>query len=137
MMDFDCPLAFRHKKGEYIWEMFLAFFVLVFVLGGDFIFNWLELVELFRLYRATLSLLCWVIHVRGSIFCGSCFKLLIDLWLWVLHYYMTLLFVFEIKIFIFLYLYFFHTCGYAFCLSVSGNIQVDLIKLLSTLATDG
>ena len=32
---------------------------------------------------------------------------------------------------------FFHTCGYAFCLSVSGNIQVDSIKLLSTLATDG
>ena len=28
----------------------LAFFVLVFVLGGDFIFDWLELVELFRLY---------------------------------------------------------------------------------------
>ena len=37
----------------------------------------------------------------------------------------------------FLYLYFFHTCGYAFCLSVSRNIQVDSIKLLSTLATDG
>ena len=30
--------------------MFLAFFVLAFVLGGDFIFDWLELVELFRLY---------------------------------------------------------------------------------------
>ena len=43
----------------------------------------------------------------------------------------------EIKIFIFLYLYFFHICGYAFCLSVSGNIQVDSIKLLSTLAIDG
>ena len=46
--------------------------------------------------------------------------------------------VFEIKIlFYFIYLYFFHTCDYAFCLSVSGNIQVDSIKLLSTLATDG
>ena len=55
----------------------------------------------------------------------------------VLHYYMSLLFVFEIKIFIFLYLYFFHTCGYAFCLSVSRNIQVDSFELLSTLATDG
>ena len=32
---------------------------------------------------------------------------------------------------------FFHTCGYAFCLSVSGNVQVDSIKLLSTLTTDG
>ena len=28
---------------------------------------------------ASLSLLCWVIHVRGSIFCVSCFKLLLDL----------------------------------------------------------
>ena len=37
----------------------------------------------------------------------------------------------------FLYLYFFHTCSYAFCLSVLGKIQVDSIKLLSTLATDG
>ena len=45
--------------------------------------------------------------------------------------------LFEIKIFIFLSLYFFHTCGYAFCLSVLENIQVDSIKLLSTLATDG
>ena len=32
------------------YEMFLAFFVLVFVLGGKFTFDWLELVELFRLY---------------------------------------------------------------------------------------
>ena len=61
----------------------------------------------FVFYLLALAFFCWVIHVRGSIFCGSCFKLLIDLWLWVLHYYMSLLFVFEIKIFIFLYLYFF------------------------------
>ena len=40
-------------------------------------------------------------------------------------------FIFSLRVF------FFHTCGYAFCLSVSGNIQVDSIKLLSTLATDG
>ena len=69
--------------------MFLAFFVLVFVLEGDFIFVWLELVELFRLYLGaslcTLSfsschiVFVWVIQVRGSILCGSCFKLLIDL----------------------------------------------------------
>ena len=57
-------------------------------LGGEFIFDWLELVEFFRLYLsvspctlplATLFLPYWVIHVRGSIFCVSCFKLLIDL----------------------------------------------------------
>ena len=38
--------------------------------------------------------------------------------------------------FYFICLYFFHICSYAFCLSVSGNIQVDLIELLSTLTTD-
>ena len=71
--------------------MFLAYFVLVFVLEGEFTVDWLELVELFRLYLgaslyilpflalATLFLLCWVIHVKGSLFCVSCFKLLIDL----------------------------------------------------------
>ena len=64
---------------------------LFLLLGEDFIFYWLELVELFRLYLdaslcilpflalATLFLLCWVIHVRGSLFCVTCFKLLIDL----------------------------------------------------------
>ena len=44
--------------------------------------------------------------------------------------------LFEIKI-LFSLLVFFHTCGYAFCLGISENIQVDSIKLLSTLATDG
>ena len=38
--------------------------------------------------------------------------------------------------FYFIYLYFFHICSYLFCLSVSRNIHVDSIKLLSTLATD-
>ena len=36
-----------------------------------------------------------------------------------------------------LFLFFCHTCGYAFLFSVSGNIQVASIELLSTLATDG
>ena len=35
-----CPLAFRHKKGEYFVEFFFQ---------GEFICFWLELVE-FRLY---------------------------------------------------------------------------------------
>ena len=50
MMVFDCPLAFRHKKGEYTYEMFLAYLYLFLFLGGEFTFDWLELVELFRLY---------------------------------------------------------------------------------------
>ena len=50
MMDFDCPLAFRHKKGSTYERCFWHSLYLFFVLVGDFIFDWLELVELFRLY---------------------------------------------------------------------------------------
>ena len=35
MMDFDCPLAFRHKKGEYIFES------TVFCFQGESIFFFL------------------------------------------------------------------------------------------------
>ena len=38
MMVCDCPLAFRHKKVEYTYEMFLAFLYLFLFLGGEFIF---------------------------------------------------------------------------------------------------
>ena len=92
MMDFDCLLAFRHKKGEYIERCFRCFWhslYLFFVLGGNFIFVWLELVELFRLYLgASLCILsfssCHIVFVGlymlGGVYsCGSCFKLLIDL----------------------------------------------------------
>ena len=86
MMDFDCPLAFHHKKGEYIFESTLFCFS-----GGEH-FCWLELVELvyivsrcFTLYftvlaLATFVLFCWVIHVRGSMFFAlyvSCFNCLL------------------------------------------------------------
>ena len=86
---------------------------------------------------ATLFLLCWVIPVGGSlfVFLVSNFLLIYDYEFFIVICLYCVLF--EIEIFIFLYLYFFHTCGYAFCLSISGNIQVDSIKLLSTLATDG
>ena len=43
MMDFVCPLAFRHKKGEYIFKL------VEFLSSGGEYFHWLELVE-FRLY---------------------------------------------------------------------------------------
>ena len=74
-----------------------ALFALVFVFRGRvffFFFCWLELVELFRLYlgaslcilfflaHAIFALLCWDIHVRGSIyiyFLCFMFQLLIDL----------------------------------------------------------
>ena len=44
MMDFDCPLAFYHKKGEYIFELLKSF-----GFQGESIFFLLELVEI-RLY---------------------------------------------------------------------------------------
>ena len=37
MMDFDCPLAFRHKRGS-TYEMFLGILVLVFVFRGRVFF---------------------------------------------------------------------------------------------------
>ena len=87
---------------------------------------------------ATFVLLCWDIHVRGSIFVlyvlvSNClltyvYEFFIDICLYCV--------LFEIKILFYL-LVFFCTCGYAFCLSILGNIQVNSIKLLSTLATDG
>ena len=94
----------------------------VFVFRGRVFFCWLELVELFRLYLgaslcnftflalSTFALCCWDIHDRGSIFVlyVSCFKLLIDLYLWVLHWYMFLLCVFWNQDFILFYLYFPH-----------------------------
>ena len=130
--------------------MFLACLYLFLFLGGEFIFDWLELVELFRLYLgaslctlsflalATLFLPCWVIHVRGSIF----FLFLVSNCLLIYDYEFFIVIclycvLFDIKILFFFTCIFFQTCGYAFCLSVSGNIQVDSIKLLSTLATDG
>ena len=84
MMDFDCPLAFRHKNEKYIFEH------CVFFSGGEH-FCWLELVE-FRLYLgashcilpflalATFFLFCWAILVRGRyFFClyVSCFNCLL------------------------------------------------------------
>ena len=51
MMDFDCPLAFRHKKRS-TYEMFFGILCTCFFVfrGRVYFFDWLELVELFRLY---------------------------------------------------------------------------------------
>ena len=49
MMDFDCPLAFRHKRGEYIFEhTYLSTYRVLFS-KGDFFLS-LEPVEI-RLYQ--------------------------------------------------------------------------------------
>ena len=118
-------------------------------LGGEFTFDWLELVELFRLYLGAslctlpFQLLPHYFYLIGLFMLeGVYFVFLVSNFLLIYDYEFLIVIclycvLFEIKIFIFLYLYFFHTCGYAFCLSVSGNIQVDSIKLLSTLATNG
>ena len=68
MMDFDYPLAFRHKKrGVHMsfWHLYWFLFS-----GGEFIFCWLKLVELFRLYLS--ASLCTLLFNS----CHICFTLL-------------------------------------------------------------
>ena len=71
--------------------MFLAYLYLFLFLGGEFIFDWLELVELFRLYlgASLCTLPFWLLPhcfylvglfmIERVYFVVSCFKLLIDL----------------------------------------------------------
>ena len=86
---------------------------------------------------ATFVLPCWAIHVRGSIFfmflVSNClliyvYEFFIDICL----YYV----LFEIKILFYLLVFFPHI-RLCILFKCSGNIQVNSIKLLSTLATDG
>ena len=129
--------------------MFLAYLFLFLFLGGEFIFDWLELVELFRLYLGTslctlsfqLLPLCFY-RVGLFMLGGEFFLFLVSNCLLIYDYEFFIVIclycvLFEIKILFFFTCIFFHTCSYAFCLNVSGNIQVDSIKLLSTFTTDG
>ena len=59
MMDFDCPLAFSHKKREYFW--IFKTFVEFFVFRGRYFFLSLKPMEI-RLYLGVS--LC--IHLLGS-----------------------------------------------------------------------
>ena len=61
-VDFLCPLAFRHKKGEYIVECLF--------LGGEYC--WLELVE-FRLYLGASH--CIFIFLALAMFFDGIFML--------------------------------------------------------------
>ena len=120
-----------------------------FVLGRDFIFDWLELVELFRLYLgASLCILsfnsCHCLYFVGLYMLGGVyFVVLVSNFLLIYDYdcfIIICLYCLCLKsrfLFFFTCFFFFHTCGYAFCLSVSRNIQVDSFELLSTLTTDG
>ena len=130
--------------------MFLAYFVPVFVFRGRvyFLIGWslqscLDCIQMLHFVFYLFSS-CHIVFTLFGLFMlgGVYFVFLVSNFLLIYDYEFFIVIcpycmLFEIKIFIFLYLYFFHTCGYAFCLSVLGNIQVDSIKLLSTLATDG
>ena len=61
--------------------MFLAYLYLFLFSRGEFIFDWLELVELFRLYLGAPHCFYFVglFMLGGVFFCVSCFKLLVDL----------------------------------------------------------
>ena len=67
MMDFECPLEFCHKKGEYTCACRGDFcFKGVFFFFFFFFFNVLELVELFRLYLS--ASLCIYIFLALDVF---------------------------------------------------------------------
>ena len=48
--EFLLPFGIPSQKGGVHMRCFWAYLYLFLFLGGEFIFNWLELVELFRLY---------------------------------------------------------------------------------------
>ena len=85
------PFGIPSQKRRVHKEMFLAFFVLVCVLGGDFIFDWLELVELFRLYLgASLCILsfssCHIVFVGLYMLGGVYFVVLVSNFLLIYDY---------------------------------------------------
>ena len=115
-MDSDCPLAFHHKKREYIWGVLCR---------GDFFFMGsfyvLELVELFRLYLGAslcIYILFWLLMyflIGGDTFFFICFLfhfLLIYIYELFMIYVFALCFV-KSRIY-FCFTYIFHTCVYAF-----------------------
>ena len=144
MMEFVFPLAFHHKKGEYLH------ICRVFVFRGR-VFLWLELVE-FRLYLGASHCIlffqllpCFLMgySCQGEccfFFCylilflvSNClliyiYEVFIDICLYCV--------LFEIKNLICLHVIFPHM-RLCILFSVSRNIQVDSIELLSILATDG
>ena len=74
-----------------------------------------------------------IVFGRGRYYV-SCFTLLIDLYIWVIHDICLYCVLREIKN-LFLFTCIFHTCVYVF-VECFRNIQVDSVVLLSTLATD-
>ena len=132
--------------------MFLAYVYLFLFLGGDFIFSLVGacgVVQTLLYLGASLCIFpfssCHIVFTLLSYSCQGeyilCFLFSNFLLIYDYEFFIIIcLYCLCLKsrfLFFFFTCIFFHTCGYAFCLSVSGNIQVDSIKLLSTLATNG
>ena len=147
MMDFVCPLAFHHKKGEYFVEFLLS--------GGVYVFGWslwsLDCIQVlhFVLYIfSSCHAFDGIFMLGGVFFFFFFFFLLLVLSMFLvsncLLIYIYELFIdiciycvlFEIKNLICLLVLFSHM-RLCILFSVSGDIHVDLIELLSILATDG
>ena len=138
--DFVCPLAFRHKKGEYIVEFcFQGESILLVRACGVQIIS-----RCFTLYFIFLALAMFLMGYS----CQGEYYVLLILYMFLVSNYL-LIYIYELFIDICLYCMLFEiknlTCLLVFfphmrlCIlfSVTGNIQVDSIELLSTLATDG
>ena len=148
MMSLDCTLAVHHKKEEYIWmeiggDLFIFFVLELWSIrlyqGASlctfFFFFWLVMYLFWCLY------FLWVVYDKGRhyvLISVSCFTLCyIDYWFIFMRLFMIYILYFmlcEIKN-LFCFTCIFHTCVYVF-VKCYRNIQVDLVVLLSTLATD-
>ena len=142
MMDFDCPLAFRHKKGEYF--QVLRHLQRFLFLGGDFFCQQsLWRLDCIQVLHFVFTFLALDVFLLGYSFQGELnllfhmflVSLLIDLYLCCYSLIFVFILCFVKSRIYFVYLYFPYMC-LCILFSVSGKIQVDSIKLMSTLVTD-
>ena len=139
MMDFVCPLAFRHKKGEYFVESFCFQGESISLVGACGV----QIVS--RCFTLYFTFLALVMFLMGY----SCQGEYFFCWYFICFLFQKLIYIYELFIDICLYCVLFEIKKLFYLLvlfphmqlcilfSVSGNIQVDSIELLSTLATDG
>ena len=137
-MDFDCPLAFRHKKGEYILSLQSFCFQRESIFVGQSLWS-LDCIQVLHIVFYLLPYFCWDIHVRGSYFYCFIYFLFSTVYGFIfMSFFIDICIycvLFEIKNLLYLLVFFPHM-RLCILFSVSRNIQVDSIELLSTLATD-
>ena len=142
MMSHDCPLAIRHKKGEYIlcMETGEVFFFVLF--WGKYI-AFMSFFDVFLFIWLKMYLFLRVVYVRGRHYV-LCFFYCFLFHMWYIghwsilrrySWYMPFIFYFVKSRIFFCFTCIFHTCVYMF-VECFKYIQVNKVVLLSILATD-